>query len=153
MGLHGRPFPMLKLRTMVPDAEERLDALWPHNEVIGPAFRMKNDPRLTGPGRWLRALALDELPQLWNVLRGEMSLVGPRPPTPREVASYAPWQLRRLSVPPGITGLWQVSGHHLTRFEDWVALDLAYVDRWTPWLDLVLLLRTPMAVLRNHKAS
>jgi exopolysaccharide biosynthesis polyprenyl glycosylphosphotransferase len=151
-GQYGRSFRMFKLRTMVPDAEARQRELAAHNEVDGPAFKLTDDPRITGVGRWLRRLSLDELPQLVNVLRGEMSLVGPRPPLPSEVARYERWQLRRLSVRPGMTGLWQVSGRGERSFEAWIDLDLQYIDRWSLWLDLVLLARTVPAVLRGTGA-
>jgi exopolysaccharide biosynthesis polyprenyl glycosylphosphotransferase len=152
VGRYGRPFRMLKLRTMVPGAEARLAELRDHNEVRGPAFKMRGDPRVTRLGAWLRRLSLDELPQLVNVLRGEMSLVGPRPPLPAEVAAYEPWQLRRLSVRPGMTGLWQVSGRADLPFERWMALDLQYVDEWSLWLDLRVLARTLPAVLTGTGA-
>jgi len=147
IGRHGRPFRMLKLRTMSVDAEERLADLAPHNEVRGSAFKLSRDPRLIRTGAFLRRTSLDELPQLWNVLRGEMSLVGPRPPLPEEVEAYEGWHRRRLSVTPGMTGLWQVEGRHHPHFDHWVRLDLAYIDRWSLRLDLVILLRTIPAVL------
>ncbi len=152
VGRGGRTFRMWKLRSMVPGAEERLPALLPHNDLSGPAFKMRDDPRVTPVGRWLRRFSLDELPQLWNVLRGEMSLVGPRPPLPAEVEALDERQRRRLSVPQGMTGLWQVSGRADLPWEQWVALDLAYVDRWSPWLDLWLLVRTVPAVVRGTGA-
>jgi exopolysaccharide biosynthesis polyprenyl glycosylphosphotransferase len=142
IGLHGRPFTLLKFRSMSPDAEERRAELVDHNEVQGRAFKLRDDPRLTRVGLWLRRTSLDELPQLWNVLRGEMSLVGPRPPLPEEVATYDAWHRRRLSVRPGMTGLWQVNGRHDPVFDRWVRLDLAYIDHWSLTLDLVILLRT-----------
>ncbi|HVQ23365.1 MAG TPA: sugar transferase, partial [Candidatus Saccharimonadia bacterium] len=118
------------------------------NEISGHAFKMAADPRITNVGRFLRRSSLDELPQLWNVLVGEMSLVGPRPPLPREVATYDIWHRRRLSMKPGITGLWQVEGRHLAEFDRWVQMDLEYIDRWSPWLDIQILLRTIPAVIR-----
>lgn len=151
-GLHGRTFRMFKLRSMRVGAEalrQELDAV---NEVDGPVFKLRQDPRITGLGRWLRRTSLDELPQLLNVLRGDMSLVGPRPPLPDEVAEYEPWQLRRLSMRPGLTGLWQVSGRSAVPFERWMALDLEYIDRWSLWLDLELLLRTVPAVVSGRGA-
>ena len=151
-GLHGRPFPMLKFRTMVPDAEARLATLAHQNEMSGPVFKMARDPRVTGVGRWLRRTSLDELPQLYNVLVGQMSLVGPRPPLPAEVRRYARWQLRRLSVRPGITCIWQVSGRSNIDFDRWMALDLQYIDSWSLWLDLRILLQTVPAVLRGTGA-
>jgi lipopolysaccharide/colanic/teichoic acid biosynthesis glycosyltransferase len=147
IGRDGRPFRMLKLRTMAVDAAERLGDLEPHNEVRGAAFKLSRDPRLTRSGAFLRRTSLDELPQLWNVLRGEMSLVGPRPPLPEEVAAYAAWHHRRLSMPPGMTGLWQVSARRHPDFDHWVRLDLAYIDTWSLRLDLAILLRTVPAVL------
>jgi len=151
-GLFGRPFQMLKFRTMVPQAEQQLEALRPSNEMSGPVFKMEDDPRVTRVGRVLRRWSLDELPQLINVLRGEMSLVGPRPPLPDEVARYQRWQLRRLSMRPGLTCIWQVSGRNEVDFEQWLALDLEYIDRWSLWLDLLLLLRTVPAVLSRRGA-
>jgi len=146
-GLHGRPFRMLKFRTMRPNAEAELPSLLAQNELAGPAFKMREDPRITRLGRRLRAHSIDELPQLWNVLRGEMSLVGPRPPLEHEVARYERWQLRRLSMKPGITCSWQVSGRSDLDFDRWMVLDLEYIDNWTLWLDLRLILRTVPAVL------
>ena len=142
VGLHGRPFTILKFRTMDPDAEERLHEVAHLNELKGAAFKASNDPRMSRLGRRLRKLSIDELPQLWNVLKGEMSLVGPRPPLPSEVVEYDIWHRRRLSMKPGITGLWQVESRHEANFDRWVELDLSYIDRWTLWLDLSILLRT-----------
>jgi exopolysaccharide biosynthesis polyprenyl glycosylphosphotransferase len=142
VGLHGRPFTILKFRTMATDAEERLHEVAHLNELRGAAFKASNDPRMSPLGRRLRQLSIDELPQLWNVLKGEMSLVGPRPPLPSEVIEYDIWHRRRLSMKPGITGLWQVESRHEANFDRWVELDLSYIDRWTLWLDLSILLRT-----------
>ncbi len=150
IGLHGRPFTLYKFRTMIPDAEQRLDELLALNEIDGQAFKLSNDPRLTRTGRFLRRTSLDELPQFWNVLRGEMSIVGPRPPLPREVAGYDLWHRRRLSMKPGITGLWQVSARHEEDFDRWVELDLAYIDRWSLWLDLKIMARTIPAMLQGR---
>jgi exopolysaccharide biosynthesis polyprenyl glycosylphosphotransferase len=150
MGLHGRTFDVYKFRTMVPDAEARLAALLEHNEVTGHAFKLRFDPRISRIGRWLRRTSLDELPQLLNVLRGEMSLVGPRPPLPREVDAYDVWQRRRLSMKPGITGLWQVSARNETEFNRWVEIDLDYIDRWSLWLDLKIMARTVPAMLTGR---
>ncbi len=147
VGLHGRRFRMYKFRSMVADAERRLAEVAHLNEMTGPVFKTARDPRVTRVGRVLRRLSLDELPQLFNVLKGEMSLVGPRPPLPREVAKYGPRERRRLSVKPGITCLWQVSGRNKIPFERWVELDLEYVERWSLWLDLKILARTVPAVL------
>lgn len=154
VGLNGRRFQILKFRSMVVDAERRLDALKAHNEMSGPVFKMTNDPRITRLGRWMRKLSIDEIPQLWNVIRGDMSLVGPRPPLPSEVDLYLPDQRRRLSVKPGITGLWQVQGrNNIADFKDWVKLDLEYIDRWSLGLDLLILLRTIPAVLASKGAK
>jgi lipopolysaccharide/colanic/teichoic acid biosynthesis glycosyltransferase len=152
VGRGGRRFRMWKLRSMVPDAEALLPALLPRNEVAGPAFKLRDDPRVTRVGRVLRRFSLDELPQLWNVLRGEMSLVGPRPALPAEVAALTAAQRRRLTVPQGMTGLWQVSGRADLPWEQCVALDLAYVEGWSPWLDLWVLWRTLPAVVRGTGA-
>jgi exopolysaccharide biosynthesis polyprenyl glycosylphosphotransferase len=147
VGLHGRPFDVLKFRTMVDGAESQLDELLERNEIQGRAFKITNDPRVTPLGRWLRRTSLDELPQLWNVLRGEMSLVGPRPPLPSEVAGYDIWHRRRLSMKPGMTGLWQVRARHETDFDRWVATDLEYIDAWSFWLDLKIIAQTIPAVV------
>ncbi len=135
---------------MQPDAEGRLEELQARNEIRGPAFKLTDDPRLTRTGRILRATSLDELPQVWNVLRGEMSLVGPRPPLPREVDGYDLWHRRRLSMKPGITGLWQVEGRREPDFDRWVQLDLAYIDRWSIWLDVKIMARTIPAMLQGR---
>jgi lipopolysaccharide/colanic/teichoic acid biosynthesis glycosyltransferase len=142
IGLHGRPFWCVKFRTMVPDAEERLADIEHLSEIDGPAFKLTDDPRITQTGRWLRRSSLDELPQLWNVLRGEMSIVGPRPAPPREVDRYSIWHRRRLSMRPGLTGLWQVSARSASEFDRRVELDLDYIDRWSLWMDVKILLRT-----------
>ncbi|MDP9468765.1 MAG: sugar transferase [Chloroflexota bacterium] len=142
VGLHGRRFTILKFRTMAPDAEERLHEVAHLNELEGAAFKATDDPRMSPLGRKLRRASIDELPQLWNVLRGDMSLVGPRPPLPSEVVEYDIWHRRRLSMKPGITGLWQVESRQEPSFDRWVELDLSYIDRWTLWLDLSILLRT-----------
>jgi exopolysaccharide biosynthesis polyprenyl glycosylphosphotransferase len=147
VGEHGRRFTLLKFRTMARDAEERLAELAAINEISGRAFKVTDDPRLTRSGRLLRRTSLDELPQLWNVLRGEMSLVGPRPPLPREVEGYDVWHRRRLSMRPGMTGLWQVSARREPDFDRWVNVDLEYIDRWSLWLDFKIMLRTVPAVL------
>ncbi|MFA6281066.1 MAG: sugar transferase [Candidatus Omnitrophota bacterium] len=147
-GLNGRKFVLYKFRTMSVDAEEKLEELLKHNEMSGPVFKMKNDPRLTVIGKFLRKTSLDELPQLWNILKGDMSLVGPRPPIPAEVQKYDNWQRRRLSMRPGITCLWQVSGRNkITDFNQWMKLDLDYIDRWSLWLDFKILINTIPVVL------
>ncbi len=153
-GLHGRRFTLYKFRTMSVGAEQKLGEVAHLNEVSGPAFKARRDPRVTPVGRILRRLSIDELPQLANVLMGQMSLVGPRPPLPEEVTRYERWQLRRLSMKPGLTGLWQVSGRAgLDDFNRWIALDLAYIDQWSLWLDLKIMLKTIPAVLSAKGAS
>jgi exopolysaccharide biosynthesis polyprenyl glycosylphosphotransferase len=150
IGLHGRRFEMLKFRTMAVDAEERLEALLAQSEISGQAFKMSEDPRVTRAGRFLRRASLDEVPQLWNVLRGDMSLVGPRPALPREVDTYDLWHRRRLSMKPGITGLWQVSARSSAAFDEWAELDLSYIDRWSLWLDIKILARTLPAAIEGR---
>ncbi|MEA2536316.1 MAG: hypothetical protein QOF11_550 [Chloroflexota bacterium] len=152
VGLHGRTFTIYKFRTMVPDAESRLEEVLHLNQRNGIVFKAIDDPRVTLLGRTLRATSIDELPQLWNVLRGDMSLVGPRPPLVGEVAVYDVWHRRRLSMKPGITGLWQVEARHEPEFDRWVERDLAYIDRWSLMLDLKILARTvPAVVTRTGK--
>jgi lipopolysaccharide/colanic/teichoic acid biosynthesis glycosyltransferase len=148
LGLNGRSFSLVKFRTMVPDAEARLDEIRHLNELQGHVFKVTDDPRITQVGRWLRRTSIDELPQLWNVLRGDMSLVGPRPPLPAEVDGYDVWHRRRLSMKPGITGLWQVQARRDPDFDRWVQKDLEYIDRWSLMLDLKIVLGTIPAVLR-----
>jgi exopolysaccharide biosynthesis polyprenyl glycosylphosphotransferase len=152
-GLNGRFFTLYKFRTMVEDAEERRRELMHLNEMNGPVFKLRSDPRVTAFGRFLRRFSLDELPQLWNVLRGDMSLVGPRPPIPEEVAQYQRWQRRRLAMKPGMTCLWQVSGRNNLDFDRWMQLDLEYIDSWSPTLDFKILLKTIPAVLSGKGAS
>ncbi|WP_051722871.1 sugar transferase [Streptomyces albus] len=151
-GLDGKPFTMWKFRTMVADAEQRRAELSAANEQDGPLFKMRRDPRVTRVGRWLRRSSLDELPQLVNVLRGEMSLVGPRPPLPDEVAQYDEVAMRRLAVKPGLTGLWQISGRSDLSWDESVALDLRYADNWSLRGDLDLLARTFRAVVDGRGA-
>ena len=148
-GLYGRRFTLYKFRTMVEGAEDRLAELQHLNEMDGPVFKSRRDPRVTRLGRLLRKFSLDELPQLWNVLRGDMSLVGPRPPIPEEVARYERWQRRRLSMKPGLTCLWQVNGRNELDFRSWIDLDLQYIDSWSLGLDLRILLKTIPVVLFN----
>ena len=147
VGRGGRHFEMYKFRSMREGAEEELERLRELSESDGPIFKMRDDPRMTRVGRFLRRTSLDELPQLWNVLRGEMSLVGPRPPLPVEVSRYMEWHKRRLEVRPGMTGLWQVSGRSLLSFDDMVLLDIYYIENWSLWLDFKILLRTVPKVL------
>jgi len=148
-GLHGREFTMLKFRTMVNGAHETRADLIDNNERSGPVFKIANDPRITRLGRVLRKTSIDEAPQLFNVLLGQMSLVGPRPQPLEEVAEYDLWHRRRLSMRPGITGLWQIRARHDPSFDTWMDNDLEYIDRWSLWLDLGVLVKTPGALIRT----
>lgn len=150
MGLHGRHFKCLKFRTMVVKAESMQESLLSKNEQTGPVFKIKNDPRVTRIGRFLRKTSLDELPQFINVLKGNMSIVGPRPPIPSEVKQYERWQTRRLSMKPGITCIWQVSGRNNIPFEQWMKLDMQYIDTWSLKLDLIILLKTVKVVFSGN---
>lgn len=152
VGRGGRPFILFKFRSMYDGAESQVATLRAQNEANGPLFKLKDDPRRTRVGKWIRRASLDELPQLWNVLRGEMSLVGPRPALESEVSGYAPWHRRRLDALPGITGLWQVSGRSELTFDEMVLLDIYYIENWSPTLDLQILLRTVPTVLRGTGA-
>lgn len=142
IGKNGKPFAMYKFRSMVTNAESILEELLPHNEIEGAMFKMKEDPRVTRVGRLLRRWSIDEFPQFWNVLSGEMTLVGPRPPLPREVKDYTSYELQRLSVTPGCTGLWQVSGRNALSFYEMVELDLQYIARRGLRMDMMILWRT-----------
>jgi exopolysaccharide biosynthesis polyprenyl glycosylphosphotransferase len=154
LGLNKRHFGVYKFRTMVVDAEKRLSELQHLNEVSGPVFKIKNDPRITPLGRLLRKTSIDELPQLWNVFKGDMSLVGPRPLPIRDYEGFSKdWQRRRFSVRPGITCLWQIKGRSSIPFEQWMELDLQYIDKWSLWLDLEILVRTIPAVLKGSGAA
>jgi exopolysaccharide biosynthesis polyprenyl glycosylphosphotransferase len=153
VGQHGRPFHMLKFRSMIANAEELKAKLMSRNEQSGPVFKMARDPRITAVGRFIRKFSIDELPQLINVVRGEMSIVGPRPPVPSEVAKYEAWQRRRLSVRPGLTCVWQVSGRNETSFEEWMYLDMQYIDHWSLAHDFELILKTVPVVLSGRGAS
>jgi exopolysaccharide biosynthesis polyprenyl glycosylphosphotransferase len=152
VGVGGKLFEIFKFRSMRKGAEDELERLRELNEADGPLFKIRDDPRLTRVGRFLRRISLDELPQLWNVLRGEMSLVGPRPPIPAEVEDYAEWHMRRLEVRPGMTGLSQVGGRSLLSFDEMVLLDIYYIENWSLWLDLKILLRTIPKALRGDGA-
>jgi lipopolysaccharide/colanic/teichoic acid biosynthesis glycosyltransferase len=152
VGRGGRNFRMLKFRSMRQQAHDDRDEVIHLNEVSGPVFKIREDPRLTRVGRLIRKLSIDELPQLANVVAGHMSLVGPRPPLPDEYEAYSPRERRRLSVRPGLTCIWQVSGRSDVDFERWVAMDLQYIDTWTLWLDLKLMLLTIPAVLSGRGA-
>jgi len=152
-GRRGRPFVLLKFRTMIEGADAIQATVAHLNVMDGPVFKAPDDPRITPVGRFLRRWSLDELPQLVNVLRGEMSLVGPRPALPQEVECYERWQRRRLAVKPGMTCLWQVAGRSDLDFSTWMELDLAYIDHWSLWLDLKILARTVPAVLSGRGAK
>jgi exopolysaccharide biosynthesis polyprenyl glycosylphosphotransferase len=151
-GLYGRKFTLVKFRTMVEGAEDKLWEIKHLNEMDGPVFKMRDDPRITPLGRWLRKSSIDELPQLWNVIKGEMSLVGPRAPVPEEVKYYSTRQRRRLCVKPGITCLWQVSGRSDIDFHRWMDLDLQYIDNWSFWLDVRIMLKTIPVVFTGRGA-
>jgi lipopolysaccharide/colanic/teichoic acid biosynthesis glycosyltransferase len=152
VGRDGRSFTFLKLRSMVRDADRDRHQFTHLNECDGPVFKISRDPRVTRVGRFLRTSSIDEIPQFLNVLRGEMSLVGPRPPIPEEVAQYEPWQLRRLDVLPGITCLWQISGRSRIGFQEWMRLDLEYIKHQSLALDLRIMVRTIPAVLSREGA-
>ncbi|MGE5420092.1 MAG: sugar transferase, partial [Chloroflexota bacterium] len=150
VGLRGRPFDLYKFRTMVANAEQIRNQLSEKNEVDGPVFKIKDDPRVTGVGKFLRRTGLDELPQLFNVLKGEMSLIGPRPPLLSETKQYKRWQLRRLSVKPGLSCFWQIKPERNSiRFDKWMELDLAYIDNWSIRLDLIILFKTVGTVFKR----
>ncbi|MFQ5663236.1 MAG: sugar transferase [Terriglobia bacterium] len=152
-GLGGRRFTLYKFRSMVADADERRNELAEFNEADGPVFKMANDPRCTPVGRWLRRLSLDELPQLWNLFKGDMSFVGPRPPLPEEVEKYQRWQRRRLRMRPGLTCLWALEGRSRISFHRWIRLDLAYIDNWSFWLDLKIVFKTIPLVLSGRGSA
>ncbi|WP_298816583.1 sugar transferase [Chloroflexus sp.] len=152
VGKHGRLFTCYKFRTMVPDAEQRRNELLQRNEADGPLFKIRDDPRITRFGRWLRRTSLDELPQLWNILRGDMSLIGPRPALPEEVARYEPWHHRRLEVQPGLAGLPQALGRSEISFDEQVRLDIYYAENWSLSLDLRILMMVIPAILSGRGA-
>ena len=152
-GADPKTFKMYKFRSMYIDAEERLQDLMHHNEQSGPAFKMKYDPRITRVGKFIRKTSLDELPQLFNVLKGDMSLVGPRPAIPREVEQYTAYQKQRLFVKPGLMCIWQVSGRNNIGFDEWVELDIEYIKTRNLWLDIKLILMTIPAMLGDENAS
>jgi exopolysaccharide biosynthesis polyprenyl glycosylphosphotransferase len=152
VGIHGRRFRFYKFRSMYVDAEHRLAEVLALNEIDGPVFKVRNDPRVSRVGMFLRRTSLDELPQLINVLKGEMSLVGPRPPLPREVEQYRPADAVRLSVKPGLTCLWQIRGRSDIGFDQWMEFDREYVREVSLWLDIRILLRTVWVVLNCHGA-
>jgi lipopolysaccharide/colanic/teichoic acid biosynthesis glycosyltransferase len=148
IGHNGRPFRGYKMRTMIVGAAAMEAALQSRNQMVGPAFKIDNDPRITPVGRVLRKYSIDELPQLWSVLKGDLSLVGPRPPRDHEYARFTEFQKGKLAVKPGLTCLWQVEGRHrINDYDDWVARDLEYIQRWSLWLDIKILARTAVVVL------
>jgi lipopolysaccharide/colanic/teichoic acid biosynthesis glycosyltransferase len=151
--LDKRRFKIWKFSTMVPGAERLMPALEGQNEATGPVFKIRNDPRVTPLGRWLRRTSIDELPQLFNVLRGDMSLVGPRPLQVRDFDGFnEDWHRRRFSIKPGMTCLWQVNGRSGITFDQWMLLDLQYMDEWSLWLDFKILVKTVPAVLKGAGA-
>jgi exopolysaccharide biosynthesis polyprenyl glycosylphosphotransferase len=154
LGFNKKPFKTWKFRTMVTNADTLKEQLMPFNEMVGPVFKMKEDPRITRLGKFIRKYSLDELPQLWSVLKGDMSLVGPRPAAADELGRYQSWHRRRLSIKPGLTCIWQVQGRNeINNFDDWVRMDLEYIDNWSLWLDIKILLRTVPAVISGKGAS
>ena len=152
IGIGGRPFTMYKFRSMVLDAPDLQNQLLEKNEAEGPVFKIRNDPRITAVGRFIRTYSIDELPQLLNILKGDMSLVGPRPPVLKEVLQYQPWQWRRLSVVPGLTCIWQTSGRSNIGFDEWMRMDLQYIDEWSLWMDIKLIFKTVVTVLKSDGA-
>ena len=153
IGKDGRPFTGYKFRSMIDGAERMEAALQDRNEMRGPAFKVTNDPRITPLGRFIRKYSIDELPQLWSVLKGDLSLVGPRPPRAHEYARFTEFQKRKLAVKPGITCLWQVEGRHMINdYDQWVERDLDYIRRWSLWLDIQILCRTAVVVLKGTGA-
>lgn len=152
VGKNGKCFNCLKFRSMVENAENLQDKIIDLNEAEGPLFKIKDDPRITRVGKWIRKFSVDELPQLFNVLAGHMSLVGPRPPIPDEVPKYKEWHKQRLNVKPGITGLWQVNGRSNSPYDEMIKYDLYYIERWSPWLDMKIILRTVSAVFKCEGA-
>ncbi len=151
-GLGGRRFTLYKFRSMINNAEQLKAELHQLNELNGPVFKLRDDPRITAVGRWLRRFSIDELPQLWNIVRGDMSFVGPRPAIPAEVEQYEPWQRRRLRMRPGLTCIWVLEGRNHLEFNRWIQLDLAYIDTWSLWLDAKIFFRTIPIVLSGRGA-
>ncbi|MEH7482984.1 sugar transferase [Neobacillus drentensis] len=152
VGLNGKEFKMYKFRSMISNAEEKLQELLKLNEISGAMFKMKDDPRITKVGKFIRKTSIDELPQLFNVLKGEMSLVGPRPPLPREVAVYTKYDKQRLMVTPGCTGLWQVTGRNSVGFEEMVELDLQYILKQSLFLDIKIIIKTVLVLFGSKNA-
>ena len=153
VGKNGQLFDMYKFRSMVVNAEELKEKLVHQNEMSGPMFKMKDDPRVTKVGKFIRKTSLDELPQLWNVLKGDMSLVGPRPSLPKEVKQFEKWMYKRLTVKPGLTCYWQVSGRNNIDFEDWMKLDISYVEDRNLWIDIKLIFKTVFVLFGDKNAS
>ena len=152
-GINGKTFKMLKFRSMVHNAEELLESLMEHNEQSGPAFKMKDDPRITKIGKFIRKTSIDELPQLFNILLGHMSIVGPRPPIPREVEQYNEYHMQRLLVKPGLTCYWQVGGRNEVGFDEWVELDIKYIQERNLWIDIKLIFKTVFVLFGDKTAS
>ncbi len=152
VGKNGKEFNMYKFRSMVVNAEELKEKLADQNEMSGPMFKMKDDPRVTKVGKFIRKTSIDELPQLWNVIKGDMSLVGPRPSLPKEVAQFEDWMHKRLEVKPGLTCYWQVSGRNNIDFEDWMKLDIKYVEEKSTWVDIKLIFKTVGVLLGDKNA-
>ena len=152
VGKDGKEFDMYKFRSMVVNAEELKEKLAEQNEMSGPMFKMKDDPRVTNVGKFIRKTSIDELPQLWNVLKGDMSLVGPRPSLPKEVAQFEDWMHKRLEVKPGLTCYWQVSGRNNIDFEDWMKLDIKYVEERSTWIDIKLIFKTVFVLFGDKNA-
>ena len=152
VGKNGQLFDMYKFRSMVVNAEELKEKLANQNEMSGPMFKMKDDPRVTKVGKFIRKTSLDELPQLWNVLKGDMSLVGPRPSLPKEVKQFEEWMYKRLTVKPGLTCYWQVSGRNNIDFEDWMKLDISYVEDRNLWIDIKLIFKTVFVLFGDKNA-
>lgn len=153
IGVNGRKFKMYKFRSMIVDAEKYKEKLLNQNEMNGPMFKIKNDPRVTRIGKFIRRTSIDELPQLLNILKGDMSLVGPRPSLPKEVEKFSPWMLERLKVKPGLTCYWQISGRNDIQFEDWMKLDIKYVKERGTLLDIKLVIRTFFVLFGDEHAS
>lgn len=153
IGKNGKKFNMYKFRSMRPDAEEIKKQLMEHNEMSGPMFKIKNDPRITKIGRFIRKTSIDELPQLINIIKGDMSIVGPRPSLPNEVEAFEPWMMERLSVRPGLTCYWQVGGRNSIGFEDWMRLDIKYIEERNLWIDIKLIFKTFSVLVGDENAS
>lgn len=152
-GKDNKLFPMYKFRSMVSNAEELLEELMEHNEMDGPVFKIKEDPRITRVGKFIRKTSIDELPQLFNILRGDMSIVGPRPAIPHEVAEYSDYHKQRLLVKPGLTCIWQVSGRNSIGFDEWMEMDLEYIEKRDLWMDIKLIFKTVGVLFGDENAS